>query len=348
MTVILQICLVRLLQSWGVVAEAVTGHSSGEIAAAYTAGALTFDEAITVAFVRGKLTSEAIDTSKINGGITSIATGRDKAERYIRNCTSGVPYLACDNSPENVTVSGERVALDEIESLAKEDGVFTRRLRVPAAYHSPQMHCLEETYREAIGSCLATSYQPAKGPNYVSLVTGKRVHDYDGVRNSLHWARNMVQPVLFQDALASLLIDEHRNSPNTEQPSTTVDLLLEIGPHGALQGILRQNLREFQSDTRDIECHSCLKRGEEAVQTLQQVCCALHLKGYPIDLLKVNFPGGQTENLRVLHDLPHYTWNHSNEYWVSPFATRDLLYRENAGHRLLGHRVLGLSPNMAC
>ncbi len=49
----LQIGLVDTLASVGVRPVAVVGHSSGEIAAAYAAGAITSEEAITIAFYRG-------------------------------------------------------------------------------------------------------------------------------------------------------------------------------------------------------------------------------------------------------------------------------------------------------
>ncbi|KAI1384220.1 acyl transferase/acyl hydrolase/lysophospholipase [Hypoxylon trugodes] len=55
----IQIGLVNILRSWGVHATAVVGHSSGEIAAAYTAALLGKHEAIIVAYIRGFTASQA-------------------------------------------------------------------------------------------------------------------------------------------------------------------------------------------------------------------------------------------------------------------------------------------------
>ena len=51
----LQIALVDLLADWNVIPVAVTGHSSGEIAAAYCAGGLSHESAMKVAYYRGLL-----------------------------------------------------------------------------------------------------------------------------------------------------------------------------------------------------------------------------------------------------------------------------------------------------
>ncbi|KAH9236479.1 hypothetical protein K456DRAFT_1790252, partial [Colletotrichum gloeosporioides 23] len=77
--VALQICLVDLLKSWGIRPSAVTSHSSGEIAAAYAAGALTFEEALGVAYFRGALTEKYHTVSSALGGMMAVGLGSDEA-----------------------------------------------------------------------------------------------------------------------------------------------------------------------------------------------------------------------------------------------------------------------------
>jgi malonyl CoA-acyl carrier protein transacylase len=50
----LQVALVDQLASWGVSAKAVAGHSSGEIAAAYSVGAISKESAWKISYWRGK------------------------------------------------------------------------------------------------------------------------------------------------------------------------------------------------------------------------------------------------------------------------------------------------------
>ena len=51
----LQLGLVELWSSLGIIPDAIVGHSAGEVAAAYIAGALSFDDAVTVIYHRARL-----------------------------------------------------------------------------------------------------------------------------------------------------------------------------------------------------------------------------------------------------------------------------------------------------
>lgn len=126
----MQIALVHLLNECGVTPTAVVGHSSGEIAAAYAAKAITATEAISISYYRGLITG----TQTRKGGMMAIGMGRDAVSPYL---VDGV-VVGCDNSPRNVTLSGDEVALEQtLEALKSSDpDIFARRLRVNAAYHS--------------------------------------------------------------------------------------------------------------------------------------------------------------------------------------------------------------------
>ncbi|KAK2028337.1 thiolase-like protein, partial [Colletotrichum zoysiae] len=77
--VALQICLVDLLYAWGIQPSGVTSHSSGEIAAAYAAGALTFEEALGVAYFRGYLAEKHQGASSTPGGMMAVGLGAEDA-----------------------------------------------------------------------------------------------------------------------------------------------------------------------------------------------------------------------------------------------------------------------------
>ena len=65
----LQVGLVELWRSWGVLPDAVVGHSMGEVAAAWAAGALTLAQAAEILCKR----SQMLDTLVGTGG--SVAVG---------------------------------------------------------------------------------------------------------------------------------------------------------------------------------------------------------------------------------------------------------------------------------
>lgn len=125
-----QVAIVNILKSWGVFPAAVIGHSSGEIAAAYASGAITQAEAIYIAYYRGRGTTDVHHP----GGMAAVGLGRNDVSDFLQD---GV-VIACDNSPQSVTLSGDKEALGNVMQdikLARPE-VFQRILHVEMAYHS--------------------------------------------------------------------------------------------------------------------------------------------------------------------------------------------------------------------
>ena len=136
----LQVALVDLLAAWDVKPSAVVGHSSGEIAAAYAAGALTKKEAIIAAFYRGYVCTQ----SRVAGGMAAIGLGRDEVVPYL---APGV-RVACENSGSSVTLSGDLDRLEGVMAAIKKDfpDTLVRRLQVEMAYHSRRQSALPATH----------------------------------------------------------------------------------------------------------------------------------------------------------------------------------------------------------
>lgn len=126
----LQIALVNLLATWSIVPSAVVGHSSGEIAGSYAAGALTMKEAIIAAYYRGYVCK----TPQKSGGMAAIGMGKNEVSTYL---VQGV-QIACENSLSSVTISGDLDSLETVMSRIKEQNpdVLVRKLQVEMAYHS--------------------------------------------------------------------------------------------------------------------------------------------------------------------------------------------------------------------
>lgn len=93
------IALVDTLRSLGIEADAINGHSSGEIAGAYAADALNEGEAIVTALYRGVVAN----SQKKTGAIAALSLSVAEAEKFLVPNTG----IACDNSPRSVTISGE-------------------------------------------------------------------------------------------------------------------------------------------------------------------------------------------------------------------------------------------------
>lgn len=129
----LQLALVVLWRSWGLVPDAVLGHSSGEIAAAYAAGILSVRDAIVIAYYRGlclgNLVATASSASGSKGSMCAVGLDLESARALLENYVDRV-RLAAVNSPTSCTLSGDREAVDQIIDICKEAGTFCRGLRV--------------------------------------------------------------------------------------------------------------------------------------------------------------------------------------------------------------------------
>lgn len=89
--------------------SAATGHSLGEIAAAFTAGYISSAEAIIAAYCRGYV----VGKHTMDGAMMTAGMSREAAEEAIAVASvSGKMRVACANSPESVTISGDVPAID--------------------------------------------------------------------------------------------------------------------------------------------------------------------------------------------------------------------------------------------
>ena len=331
-----QIGLVRLLKSWGITPTAVTGHSSGEIGAAYATGAIDLKYAMAIAYYRGLVAVELQKKfANVRGGMLAVGLSQEETERYIQKVTRGEVMVACVNSPSSVTVSGDVAGLDELQPLIEADKAFARRLNVDVAYHSHHMDPAAEYY----ANCLRGFKPVAEFEDiiYSSSVTGGRIISSKELQPEF-WVRNIVQPVLFNDSVLNLCLD---SSSSDGTPS--VDMLVEVGPHSALAGPIRQIMKREQLKDLKVPYSSCLVRKENAVDTMQSLVCQLLSKGYPVDLSKVNFPA-KADNLKALPDLPSYPWNHKVNHWHESRLNKRHRLRSQARHDLLGLPTIESNP----
>ncbi|KAM3537331.1 hypothetical protein ARSEF1564_009747 [Beauveria bassiana] len=338
-SVAIQIALIDLLKSWAVWPTAITSHSSGEISAAYTAGMLSFRQALGVAFYRGEIAGRHLQNPHTRGGMLAVGLGQSDAEEYISRSWGGVLTVACINSPSNVTISGHLEAIEELAAKLDGDGIFSRKLKVPLAYHSHHMLPMAPEYGARLEELLNGS-GPHKRANtlFISPVTGASVTSAKSLGPS-HWVGNMIKPVQFCKAFASMC----QESFDPSSQSGNVDLIVEIGAHSTLAGPIRQIMRDRDGKMPYV---SCLKRNINAVDTMQDLACQLLESGFPVDLEAVNFPTGDAKP-KLVTGLPSYPWNHKKRFWVEPRIAHEQRYKKFEPHELLGSPLNGstsLSP----
>lgn len=248
--------------------------------------------------------------------------------------------IACINSPNNVTVSGEENLIDQLKTELDKEKVFARKLRVPLAYHSPQMQAILSRYVHSVGSISVPSRTTGSSIQVpiLSSVLGERI-DASRVTDPWYWAESTVRPVQFSKALLAMCAQSHANLVHKIDRSHTfasvVDHLVEIGPHATLQGPIRDTLR-LSSREKSLGYSSILRRGKPATDTMLQALGELYSQGFPLNLRRANEPEGEKTPRSLLVDLPEYPFDHSQHYWHETRLSRNYRLRRHAPSELLG------------
>ncbi|KOS23077.1 Nonribosomal peptide synthetase 14 [Escovopsis weberi] len=327
----LQLALVDLMECWGIRPSAVVGHSSGEMGAAYAAGILSFENALIAAYYRGRYMSAGRDDG-IRGGMMAVGLPEKKCLEELKPY-QGRLTIAAVNSPSTMTVSGDEDAILELKETLTEKKVFVRQLIVKQAFHSHHMFPLAPAYESALNGNAGFKTQPARCRMFSSVTS--RVADHEKM-GAAYWAANMVQAVRFSDALTGIVLDE--------QDDQNIDVLVEIGPHPALKGPVRQTLQTLKIDLPYV---ASLTRGTPDFEGLLNMAGTLFSLGCPVDLIAANENLSQSlENTLVrtttgswLTDLPTYTWDH-RRYWAETRFIKEHRSRPFR-HCTLGHLVAG-------
>lgn len=172
-TTAVQVALVDLFKSFGIDPQHVVGHSSGEIAAAYAAGALSQQEAWEVAYYRGLAASSIpVRAPKLKGSMMVVGMSQEETEAYLAAANQSA-QVACINSPRSITISGQADAIYFIESDLRSKKIFCRTLNVNIAYHSSHMKLVAHDYKASLANISPRPCSPSVA--MISSVTGKAI-----------------------------------------------------------------------------------------------------------------------------------------------------------------------------
>ncbi|KAJ5526486.1 polyketide synthase [Penicillium frequentans] len=336
---ILQVAVVNLLRRFGVRPTGVVGHSSGEIAAAYASGHIPLKLAWRLAYFRGvcsaKLDREghlSDSGDRISGAMMAVALSEASGKELLSahgHVVSSVS-IACINSPQSITLSGNEAAIDYLQGVLNEQNIFTRKLCVTVAYHSRHMDSIAVDYVSMINAYAdANDMVPFSSDiPMVSSVTGKVISD-TSVAEASYWASNMASPVRFSQAVAVMCRhgakDVAKKLDQSHLLVPAVDQLLEIGPHATLKSSLREILET--GSRGQLGYNAVLFRKKNAVDTLLSTLGQLHCVGVNLKFRAINEPSDIAINRKMLTTLPEYPFDHSQRYWHDSRLSRSYKLR---------------------
>lgn len=244
-------------------------------------------------------------------------------------------HVAASNSPASVTLSGDMDAVRVAKAKLDAEKKFCRQLKVDTAYHSHHMDHCASAYLECLAGCDIHAELPIASCAWVSSVYGPSGKPTAKELRGRYWRDNMVQPVLFSEALSRILVE---NGP--------FDAVLEIGPHAALKGPATQVMQETLGFT--LPYYGVLNRSHDDALAfsgaLGQLWCQLGPSS--VDFASYSAALGiPAEQYPLATDLPSYLWDHSQSLIRQPRLMQQYLRRTAPPHELLGVRSLDDSPS---
>ncbi|WP_051828371.1 hybrid non-ribosomal peptide synthetase/type I polyketide synthase [Streptomyces bicolor] len=297
--------LARQLGEWGLAADAVAGHSVGEIAAACVAGALSLAEAVGFAAERGRLVGELA-----RPGAMAVVRGDEDTVADLVSASGGSLSVAAVNGPEQLVIAGAEDAVDRAVAELTGRGVATRRLRVSHAFHSPSLEPVLDPLGDA---AKALTVKPAAVP-MLSTVSG----EWRPGLTPAYWQEHAVRPVRFGVAVARLVDEGY-------------DHFVELGPGNTLGGAVRavagaQGAADVAVLTAGPAPDSASDAGSSGARALWETAGRLWARGAVLDraALEVTVPAASDRTGRAARrprvPVPTYPYQRTRHWPRKPGA----------------------------
>ncbi|KAF2022657.1 hypothetical protein EK21DRAFT_82777 [Setomelanomma holmii] len=305
LTYAVQIGLANLLKSYGVLPQAIIGHSVGEIAAAVVAGCLTGYEGAMIVARRAKLYEQvqgqgamALTTQSFESAVERIGERNDLV-------------AAIRSSPSTCVVSGTAEAVEEYLMSSQAEGIKSWRIETDIAFHSPMLKALAPALKRSLGRDLNPRH--ACVPLYSTSAPNARTTE---LRDIGYWTRNTAEPVRLVEAVEATVDDGFR-------------VYLEISTHP----IVSHSIADILT-SRALGQHAAfgvMKRDASPRRTILHAISRLHAVGAEIDLDTLLGEGPWSTI------VPNSPWFHK-PYWKATSMASASIARQ---HDVDKHTLLG-------
>ncbi len=302
----------KLMKSIGISPQFVIGHSVGEYMAAYEAGVFSLEDGLKLIAARGKL----MQSLEQNGSMVSVFAKKEKVEALLQNYKH-VVSIAAVNGLENIVISGEANAVNEIVALCEKEKISTKELNVSHAFHSPLMNPILNEFK-LIAQTIKYSTPTKK---IISNVSGKLITNE--IANAAYWTEHILATVHFTSGIENLY-------------NEGCIVFIEIGPKPILL-----SLSKFVKSPTECLYLPTIRPEISNWKQLSQTLAQLYVHKFKIDWN--GFSQGFAYKKIV---LPTYPFQRKR-YWVEASSTNgksissfkgSLKANENT-HPLLGHKL---------
>ncbi|MTJ51847.1 SDR family oxidoreductase [Anabaena sp. UHCC 0253] len=287
---VIEYALAQLWQSWGIIPQAMIGHSIGEYVAACIAGVFSLETALSLVAARGRMMQQLPP-----GTMLSVPLSANQIKSLLDQELS----IAAINEPSRCVVSGTTAAIEKLETQLTAKGVECRRLHTSHAFHSQMMAAILDPFTRLFTQ---VTLNPPKIP-YVSNLTGTWITT-EQATDPNYYSQHLRQTVLFAQGLENFFLEPEQ-------------ILLEVGPGRVLSSFAKKHPRKPVSQ----QVFTSIRHPQENqsdVGFLLTTLGNLWLAGVNIDWS--NFYS-QEERYRV--PLPTYPFERQR-YWISPPENKEI------------------------
>ncbi|WVT73731.1 type I polyketide synthase [Sinorhizobium chiapasense] len=216
-----QAALSDSLVAMGIKPVAVFGHSVGEIAAAYAAGALSLVDAVSIVAKR----SLHQDLLAGSGTMAAVMLGEEAARAFAEARGLDDLCVAAVNAHNSVTISGPADQISTFRDAARKAKIPVQILDINYPFHHPIIDRAKDAFLSDIPDIAPRRTELA----YLSTVTGAAL---EGTQlDPDYWWKNVREPVRFQAAAEAAIEMGCR-------------LFIEISPRPILSSYVKETIKQ--------------------------------------------------------------------------------------------------------
>ncbi|MGO4529165.1 ACP S-malonyltransferase [Paenibacillus sp. 2TAF8] len=219
----------------GLTPDYLAGHSLGEISALVVSGAISFADAVRLVRLRGSLMTQSLGDN-IGAMIAVSGCEEEQVRKLCRlhSTDESIAVISNYNSPNQLVVSGNKLAVERVEGALKKEGGEVVYLKVSAPFHSPLMEEAAHRFEEALKTI---KYSDLQIP-VISNIYAKPYQSKETIVELL--SRQIVEPVRWNGTMKFLV-------------SKGIDTAVELGPKKILKNLFKNypSVRAFSFDLAD-------------------------------------------------------------------------------------------------
>jgi acyl transferase domain-containing protein/NADP-dependent 3-hydroxy acid dehydrogenase YdfG len=246
-----------VLDAVGLRPDCLAGHSFGELVALHAAGGYGREDLLRLAVRRGELMRDA---AAVPGAMLAVSACRTEVEAFLSTVDIDGVWLANDNGPRQVVLSGAVTAIDAVADRLAAEGLATTRLNAATAFHSPFVSDATRPLREFLAGI---DVRPPRVAVFGNADAGRYPERADAIRDRI--ADHLAQPVRFVEQIQAMY-------------AGGVRAFVEVGAGSILTALVGETLADHEHLAVSLD-----RRGSHGLTSLYGALGQLAVAGLPID-----------------------------------------------------------------